>query len=159
MLLAFLGRDESLHPVAEEDDANLVVVLNRGERQRGRHLRDEILLEAHARAELARARHVDQQDHSVLPLLLEDLDVGLVHARRDVPVDVAHVVAILVFADFAESHAPALEGRVVFAGEDMVGEAAGLDLDLAHPPQQLGTVHSVVVHRPHGATFKALRPC
>ncbi len=34
-----------------------------------------------------------------------------------VPVDVAHVVTVLVFPDFGKSHATTLESRVVFTRE------------------------------------------
>ena len=74
---------------------------------------------------------VDQQHHRQLALLLEHLHVGVGQSGGDVPVDIAHVVAILVFAHFAEHHTAPFEGRVVLAAEHLLREAAGLDFNLA----------------------------
>ena len=141
MLLTLFRGDELLHLVTEEDDANLIVVLYGREGQGGGHLSDEVLLKPHLGAELARARDIDKQHDSVLPLLLENLNVRLIHARGDIPVNIADIVAILILSDLAESHASTLEGRMVLASEDMVGEAAGLNLDLADALKQLRAVY------------------
>ncbi len=55
---------------------------------------------------------------------------GVVHARGDVPVNRAHVVAGLVFAHLVEVHALALEDGMVLARERFVHDAVRAQLDL-----------------------------
>ena len=57
------------------------------------------------------------------------LDVRPARAGRDVPVDGAYVVAVLVLANLVELHASTLEDRVVFVGETVVDDLARRDLD------------------------------
>jgi hypothetical protein len=128
--LALLGRHEALDAVGEEDEADPVVVLDRAEREERRDLGDRLHLGPGGRAEALRGGEVDEEHDGHLPLLGEDLHVGLVHARRDVPVDETHVVARLVLPHLAEGHAPALEDGVVAAGELLVRELRRADLDL-----------------------------
>ena len=127
----FLGRDELLDAVAEEDDAHLVVVGYGAESQRGGHLGGEFLLELVVGAEAVASAHVHQQHHRQLAFLLEHLDVGVRQTRRHVPVDAAHVVAVLVFAHLAEHHAATLERRVVLAAEHLLRQPPRLDFNLA----------------------------
>ena len=82
-----------------------------------------------AGGEAQRGRKVEGQDDGQLPLLDELLDIKPAQARRDVPVDEARIIAGLVFADLGKLHAPALECRMVFAGEDIARRLAGNDLD------------------------------
>ncbi len=130
VLAAFLGWDELLDLVGEEDDADLVVVLNGREGERGRNLGHHVALELLDGTEVETAADVNQQHNRQLAFLLEDLDVGLSKASRHVPFDVANIVAILVLAHFGESHAAPLEGRVVLARKDVAAQATSLNLDL-----------------------------
>ena len=132
MLASLFRRDVFFYLVREEDDANLVVVLDGTERQRGSYLRHHVALHLHLRAEVERAADVYQQHHRQLAFLLEHLHVGPVEARRDVPVDVAHVVAVLILAHLAEGHTPAFEGRMVLPCEDVRAQTARLDLYLPY---------------------------
>ena len=138
-----VGRDELLHGVAEEQGAYLVVVEHHGESQGGGDFRHQFPLGLPRGAEQAGPADVDQEDHRELALFLEDLHVRRAHAGRDVPVHVPHVVAVLVLADLAERHAAALEGRMVFTGEDLVRESLRLDLDLADALEELLGCHTL----------------
>ena len=51
----------------------------------------------------------------------------------NIPVDVPYVVSILVFTYFAESHSFSLEGGMVFAREDLVGQGPRADFNLPDP--------------------------
>src|SRR5881397_2095937 len=93
VLLALARRHETLHAVGEEQQAHLVVVANRRERDRRRHLCRLLELELHARAEIPRAGGIHAQDDGELALLDELLDVRPIHARGYLPVDGTHVVA------------------------------------------------------------------
>jgi hypothetical protein len=101
-------------------------------------------------AELLGGREIDEQHHGHLALLGEHLHVGLVHARRDVPVDEAHVVARLVLAHLAEGHAAALEDGVIPTRELLVGEPSRADLDLLQLLDELARDHQ---------TLRGPRPC
>ena len=132
-----LRGDELLDAVREEDAAHLVVVLGGREGQHGGNLRDDVLLEPVGRAEHPRGRDVDDEHHRQLALLLVDLDVGLRRACRDVPVDVAHVVAGAVLPHLGKRHAASPEGRVVLSGENLVRKTAGLDFDFADASENI----------------------
>src|SRR6185436_4928334 len=60
----------------------------------------------------------------------ELLDERMVHSRRDIPVNRAHVVAGLVFAHLVEVHALALEDGMVLARECFGHDAVRANLDL-----------------------------
>ena len=143
MFFALLGRDEVLDMIAEEDDAYLIIVLNGGESQSGCHLGYEVFLESASGAELTRPRDVDEQDNGVFSLLFKDFDEGLVHASGDVPIDVADVVAELIFTHFAESHASTFEGRVILTSKDVIGETTSFDLNLPDTFEEFGALCAV----------------
>ena len=58
-----------------------------------------------------------------------------------VPVDVADVVAVLIFAHLAEHHAATLERRVVLTGEYVLRQTLGLDLDFSYFLKKLVGIH------------------
>ena len=58
-----------------------------------------------------------------------------------VPIDRADIVAELVLTDFGELHASSFEYAVVFAGEDLVHDPTGLDLDLSDFFEKLSGFH------------------
>ena len=98
----------------------------------------------------ARARAVHQQQHGELALLDVALDEETAHARGDVPVDGAHLVARLVFAHLGELHSLPLEHRVVLAGEAGVHQAARAQLDALDLAQDLGRDAGVCRPEPGG---------
>src|SRR5207249_5171668 len=83
-------------------------------------------------------RAVDGDQRRQLALLGEDLDERLAHPRRHVPVDRPDLVAGLVRPNLGKSHSPALEHRVVPAGERVLHGAPGGDLDAADLPDEVG---------------------
>ena len=103
-----------------------------------RELRRDLALEAPTRAESLRARHVDGEHHRELALLDVALDERALHARRDVPVDAAHLVARLILAHLGELHSLPLEHRAVLAGEERVHEPARAQLEQLDLAQHLG---------------------
>ena len=110
MLAAFLRRYILLHLVRKEDDANLIVVLDGREGDGGSYLGHHVTLHLHLRTKIQRAADVDQQHDGQFALFLKDLHVGTVEAGGYIPVDVTHVVTILILTNFAERHSPTLEG-------------------------------------------------
>ena len=84
-----------------------------------------------ARAERHRRRRVDHEPRDEHALGELDADVRLARARRDVPLDPAHVVARLVGAHLPQLAADARERRAVVAGEQPVDAPADRQLERA----------------------------
>jgi hypothetical protein len=92
----------SLDPIADEKQPNSVSILDRGRGQKSGRLGGAIGLglafgpEPHAR------RDIDHEPENQGPLLDEPADVGPALASRDIPVEVANVVAGFVRAELCE---------------------------------------------------------
>lgn len=56
----------------------------------------------------------------------------MIESGSHIPVYRAYIVAILVLADFAESHTATLEGAMIFAAEELTRKTLGPDLDFAN---------------------------
>src|SRR5690606_12243859 len=124
-----LGRDEVLDVVREDEQPDAIVVPDGRQREHGGDLRGQLGLEAAPRAELLRAREVHDEQDRELPLLDVLLDIRMAHPGRDVPIDGADVVALLVRPHLAELHPPAAEDREVSPAEQRVHPAASAQLD------------------------------
>ena len=144
---AFLGRNVALDVIGEDQEPDPIVGLDRGVGEQRRDLRRHLVLELRAGAERPRGADVDHQHHGQLALLAVHLDERVPHARRDLPVDVADVVARAVLAHLLELHAPPFEGAFVLAGEDVVDHPLGADLDRLDLGEQLGRQPCVRVDR------------
>jgi len=81
------------------------------------------------RPEVDRRAEVEQEPRRDLPILDVLADVGRVHPRGDVPVDVADVVARLVFTQVGEVDAVAVEQRAVVALQQAVEPADDLPVE------------------------------
>ena len=124
MLSTLLRWNIFLYSVGKEDDTYLVVV------QGGSYLGCQVALHLAHRTKVERATHIHHQHHGKLSFLFEHLDERTMKTCRDIPVDVSHVVTILVFAHLGKGHTPALEGRMVLTGKDVLAQSASLDLNL-----------------------------
>ncbi len=80
----------------DEDGAEAVLVARRQESDAGRRGNGDLGLVVGGGAELHRRRHVDDEPGGQVPVGDLLANVCLAGARRDVPVDAAHVVARLV---------------------------------------------------------------
>ena len=127
---SLLRRDELLDLLAEKESSDLVVVDDRRKRKHSGNLGKHVLPARAYGSEKPRAADIDQKHDGQFPLLFEDLHIRRTHARSDIPVHVAHIIAILVLAHFTEGHTAALEGRMVLTRKDLVRERPGLDLYL-----------------------------
>ncbi len=137
VLASFLRRDIFLNTVREEDDTYLVVVLYGRERQRSSNLSHEGALRLSCSTEVERPRHIDKEHHRELALFLKHFYVGMMEARRHIPVDVAHIVAKLILAHLSKGHTTPLEGRMVLSCKDILTQAARLDLNLPNLAENL----------------------
>ena len=92
-----------------------------------------------SRAQSARGRDVDDEDHEEIPLLHELSHVGRVAPGRDLPVDGADVVPGLIGTDEGELESTAVEDRRVITAEEGFDEVPGTDLEAPDPAEDLGT--------------------
>ena len=116
---------------AVEDRADAVAVAGQEARQ-GRHEVDQDApLEplGSVGAEVDRRAEVEQEPRGDLAVLDVLADVRRVHPRGDVPVDVADVVAVLVFAQVGEVEAVAAEQGAVVALQQAVEPADDLPVE------------------------------
>ena len=141
VLASLLGWNVFLYLVGEEHHPNFVVVLNGTESDCGGYLRHHVALQLSLRAEVERAADVDEQHDGQLALFLKDLDVGTVETCRHIPVNVAHVVAVLVLAHLAEGHTAPLEGGMVLPRKDVGAQSTGFDFNLPYLFQYLSGFH------------------
>ncbi len=100
--LPFSGGNEQQRLVGEHHQTHLVAVLQGAETQHGGGFRGDLAFAQRHAAIIRRTGNIDRQDHREFPLLMEFADERLVHARRDVPIDEPHFVAVLVFAEVIE---------------------------------------------------------
>ena len=56
----------------------------------------------------------------------------MVVAGSDIPVDIADVITILVFAHFRKCHASSLKSRVVLSRKYILGETSGFNVDFTY---------------------------
>ena len=132
VFLAFLGRDILFYPVAEEDGAHFVIVVDGGEGHHGADLGDDIFFPGMGCAEEGACADIDQEHDRQFPLFFKELAEGMVEACRDIPVDEPDVVSRGILTYFTEAHPTAFECAVVFACKKMTSEPFAFDLKLFH---------------------------
>jgi len=141
MLCSLPGGYEFLDAVGEGEQADLVVVANGRERQRGAQLGDEFALGLLIGSETLRTTHVHDEHDGQFAFLPELLDIRIARPGRDIPVDGADVVPGLIRSYLLEFDAPTLEGRVVLTSEQFAGQPRGEDLDPPDLLEQFGGDH------------------
>lgn len=132
VLAAFLGRNELFHLVREEDHTYLVVILYCTEGKSGSNLCKHLTFHLGESTKLERSADIHEKHDGELAFFLENLDVRFAKTCRDIPFNIAYVIAVLVLAHLGKSHTTTLERRMVFAGKDVGRESAGLDLNPAY---------------------------
>ena len=119
MFFPFFGRNKLFYFIGEEYHPDFIIILNRRKSQRGSNLGHHIALDGLACTEILTGGNVYQQHHGEFALFFKNLHKRFVVAGGHIPVDIAYIVAILVFAHFGESHPPTFEGRVILPREDV----------------------------------------
>ena len=105
--------------VGEHDQADLVVVADRGEGEHGGQFRRQLVLDLLAEPNARRRSRPPAASRSARAPR-EPLHERMAQPRGDVPVDGANLVAGQVFAHLLELHAVALEHAMVLARERSV---------------------------------------
>ena len=123
MTRSLARRQKPLDAIGELHQTDAVVVTDGTERENGSQFGGDLALLLSAAAELLAAAAIDGQEDRQLAFLDEALDERMAHARGDVPIDGANVVAGLVGADFLEGEAGAFEDGVVLAAEQILDGA------------------------------------
>jgi hypothetical protein len=113
-------RDHAVDLLAVVQRADAVAAPRQQARQHGDEVGRHVALPDVGRAEVHRLAQVEQEPGGDFAILVE-----LAHVRRlqpcgHVPVDMAHVVAVLVFAQVGDVHAVAAEQRAVVAVQQAV---------------------------------------
>ena len=132
MLTSFLGRNKLLYPIRKKDDSDFIVVLNGRESKRCCDLGHHILFHLFNRTKLQTAGNIHHQHDRQLALFLINLHIRFIETRSHIPVNVANIIAELIFTDFRESHSPTFEGRVILACKNIIGQSACLNFNLAN---------------------------
>ena len=113
-------RDDRVHAIPVEQRADAIAVARQDARQHGDELGRHRLLLQVVRAEVDRRAQVEQEPRGDFALLVVLAHVRRGEARGDVPVDVPHVVAVLVFAEVGEVEPVAAKERPVVAVQHAV---------------------------------------
>ena len=127
--LAFAGAHVFFHVIGEERESDFVIVALGDEGQRGGHFAGEFLFGLIATAEPSRRADVHQQHHRQLAFLHELFYKWLVQSRGDVPIDIAHLIARLIFAHLIEIHPLPTKYTAVLADHYIAHEPLGADFD------------------------------
>ncbi len=107
--------DHEVDVEAVEDRADAVAMARQESREQRGEIRGHGAFLHVARAEVDRARKIEQEPRGDLAVLVVLAHVRGLQPRGHVPVDMAHVVAILVLADIGEVEPEAAEQRPVVA--------------------------------------------
>ena len=113
------------------DDADAIAVGGRKHHRERGELEERGALGAGAGAELQRECVLKDDEDGELAFLDEFFAERFAEARGDVPVDVADIVAEIIFYNLVELHAAPAEHRTVFAGERILDGFFHAPLELA----------------------------
>ena len=119
---------------AVEQRPDPVAVARQQSRQHGDEFGGDGLLAHQRRSEIHRGAEVDEEPPRDLALLVVLADVRNLQARSDIPVDVANIVVILVFAQIGQVEAGAAEQRPIVAVQQAIKTADDRPLQ---PPQDV----------------------
>jgi hypothetical protein len=146
LALAGLGRQVVAELGVEEPHADGVVLVDQEVGQGGGQVAGVGQLAQPVRGEGHRPRGVQQQVGAQVGLVLEELDVVLVGAGGDLPVEVAQVVAGGVGAVVEVLDGEPVVGAAVPAGQEALDDLPGHQLQLADAGEPLG-VKVTLAHR------------
>jgi len=126
-----------LDPVGEKEESYLVVVLGGGKGEDAGELGGQLPFRLGSGAKSTGSREVDEKHEGELAFLAVDFDKGPIHARGDVPVDGADLVARLVLADLLKVHSLAFENTMVSPRQGFGHHPVGTDLQSPHLPENI----------------------
>lgn len=139
--VAACGIELELFLIRVEKKADFVFIQSRGEGEDCGDFCGELGLGDGAGSEFARSGSVDEEEDVLLALLGEELDVGGAETCGDVPIDGAHFIALLIFADFCEFNSTTFERSLPGSGGTVLDDAARADLNPTHFFHQFGSEH------------------
>ena len=132
------GPDHELNCVREHQRADPIVVAGGGQRQYRRDLDGKTRFGV-GTTHMQRPRLIDDQKKRQLPLFHIRLHKRVTHARRDVPIDGAKIIAMLVGAHLGKLDPLSAEHGAVVAREQRIDERTGPELDPFDLPQDVGS--------------------
>ena len=120
------GRDGALDAAAVEHGAHAVAVPGEQARQGGDEIDQHAAFNAGSRAEIDRRAEVEQKPGGDLAVFDVLAHIRRVHARGDIPVDVADIIFRLVFAQVGKIDPVAVEQAAVVALQQAIQAADDL---------------------------------
>ncbi len=112
---AVARRDHFVSLMGVQNGADSIAVAREQTREHGDELGRQLALAHFARTEVDRARKIENEPGGDFAILLKLAHVRRLQARGDVPVDVAHVVVQLIFAQVREIESEATKERSIVA--------------------------------------------
>ncbi len=112
-----------------------------------RRFRQQTPVSTGGRSRKPTSRNVEREDHRQFPLLAEALHEGPPHPVGHVPIDVPHLVAGHVLAQFLKIHSPAFEMTQVSADHHVIHQPVRAHLDAADGLDQFVKRHGISSHR------------
>src|ERR1051325_2024213 len=90
---------------------------------------------------MAARAEIDEQQNGQFAFFDEACDVGLAHARADIPIDATNIVAGRIFADAHKFHAAAFEDRIGLARHQFLRNQARTEFDAAQTALEIRSDH------------------
>src|SRR3974390_325379 len=115
MISTFARRQEQPGLVSEQQKRDLITAACGGDSQRRRNFSGELPLGPMRGAKLSGAGNVEGQNERQFTFFPEPLYEGSSHPVGDIPIDIPHLVARDVLAQFLKIHAASLEMTEVSA--------------------------------------------
>ena len=119
------GGQIQFHLVAEHSQTDAVIIADGAESEERGGFNRVTALGFIAAAECPGSGNIDQQHDVEFAFFNVFLDIGGTHAGGNVPVNIADIVFIRVFADFVKFDPAPLENAVVGAADDFIDRPAG----------------------------------
>ena len=137
------GGDVFFYTLGKEREANLVVVALGGKGEHGADFGGQFALGLAAAPKSARGAKIDHEHDGEFAFLNVLFNERLVQSGGDIPIDVTHLVAWLIFPDIIEVHTLPLEDTLVLADHQIADQSARANLNLPHLSLKFGQIHTL----------------
>ena len=128
------GRDHPLDAAVIEYGPHPIAVAGQQPGQGGHEVDQHIPFEALNRAKIYRRAEIKQKPGSDLTVLNILAHVGRIHARGDIPIDVANIILRLIFPQVGEIHPVPIEQGAIIALQESIQAADDLPIEALQDP-------------------------
>src|SRR3990167_2182807 len=134
----FFWRDKTLNTVGKNNQSNLVIALDGRIRQDSGDFSGAIAFQSDFRSKTAAGGTINQEHNGLFALFAENLYIGAVHPRRNIPVDSPDIITRNILAHLFKLHATPAKRRFVFTGKDLVGQIIAFDVNTLNFFEKVG---------------------